>query len=84
MCGPRSVGLPRARRLTQEVKHGNINEGPGEPGAQAVMSRIGSSWNGMVSALSGRATLRASAVMVLVGGTDAVAIRFSNLELPPS
>jgi drug/metabolite transporter (DMT)-like permease len=47
------------------------------------MSRIGSSWNGMVSALSGRATLLAFAVLVLVGGTNAVAIRFSNLELPP-
>jgi drug/metabolite transporter (DMT)-like permease len=47
------------------------------------MSRIGSSWEGMVSALSGRATLLAFAVMVLVGGTNAVAIRFSNLELPP-
>ena len=42
------------------------------------MSRIGSSWNGMVSALSGRATLLAFAVLVLVGGTNAVAIRFSN------
>jgi drug/metabolite transporter (DMT)-like permease len=47
------------------------------------MSRIGSSWEGMVSALSGRATVLAFAVMVLVGGTNAVAIRFSNLELPP-
>jgi drug/metabolite transporter (DMT)-like permease len=47
------------------------------------MSRIGSSWNGMVSALSGRATLLAFAVLVLVGGTNAVAIRFSNAELPP-
>jgi drug/metabolite transporter (DMT)-like permease len=37
----------------------------------------------MVSALSGRATVLAFAVMVLVGGTNAVAIRFSNLELPP-
>jgi drug/metabolite transporter (DMT)-like permease len=37
----------------------------------------------MVSALSGRATLLAFAVLVLVGGTNAVAIRFSNLELPP-
>jgi len=33
--------------------------------------------------LSGRTTLLAFAILVLVGGSNAVAVRFSNAELPP-
>jgi drug/metabolite transporter (DMT)-like permease len=47
------------------------------------MSRRIFSRDGLGVALSGRATLLAFALLVLVGGTNAVAVRFSNLELPP-
>jgi drug/metabolite transporter (DMT)-like permease len=47
------------------------------------MSRRFFSKDGLRSALSGRATLFAFALLVLVGGSNAVAVRFSNLELPP-
>lgn len=39
--------------------------------------------NGLGAALSRRATWLAFALLVLVGGSNAVAVRFSNLELPP-
>jgi O-acetylserine/cysteine efflux transporter len=39
--------------------------------------------DGLRAALSHRATVAAFALLVLVGGSNAVAVRFSNLELPP-
>jgi drug/metabolite transporter (DMT)-like permease len=48
-----------------------------------VMGRIILSRGGLRTTLSSRATLLAFALLVLVGGSNAVAVRFSNLELPP-
>jgi drug/metabolite transporter (DMT)-like permease len=47
------------------------------------MSRSVFSRDSLGAALSNRATLIAFALLVLVGGSNAVAVRFSNLELPP-
>jgi drug/metabolite transporter (DMT)-like permease len=47
------------------------------------MNRRMSSADGLGAALASRATLVAFALLVLVGGTNAVAVRFSNVELPP-
>lgn len=47
------------------------------------MSRNIFSRGGWSAALSNRATLMAFVLFVLLGGSNAVAIRFSNLELPP-
>jgi drug/metabolite transporter (DMT)-like permease len=48
-----------------------------------VLSRSYLSRDGLGAALSSRATYVAFALLVLVGGTNAIAVRFSNLELPP-
>lgn len=47
------------------------------------MSRSSFSKDGLGAAWSNRGTLIAFVLLVLVGGSNAVAVRFSNLELPP-
>ena len=47
------------------------------------MNRSILSADGVRAALSGRSTLIAFGLLVLAGGSNSVAVRFSNLELPP-
>ncbi len=47
------------------------------------MSRSLVSRSNLRAVLSGRSTLLAFAILVLIGGSNAVAVRFSNAELPP-
>ena len=47
------------------------------------MSRGGLIDKGVGAALGDRSTLIAFALLVIVGGSNAVAVRFSNVELPP-
>jgi drug/metabolite transporter (DMT)-like permease len=51
--------------------------------APRYMRRRFFSRGGLRSALSGRTILFVFVLLVLVGGSNAVAVRFSNLELPP-
>jgi drug/metabolite transporter (DMT)-like permease len=48
-----------------------------------IMSRDRSSVEVLAAARPGRATVIAFVLLVVVGGSNAVAVRFSNLELPP-
>jgi drug/metabolite transporter (DMT)-like permease len=47
------------------------------------MSRVSDLRNALVGFGANRATLMAFSLFVLIGGSNAVAVRFSNLELPP-